>query len=72
MNSEVRGGEKASTRWLWFFQLASPPHAYRLLGLWRPWLFWPAIVLLAFIGIADAIFDFRNRAGTGKPPALTQ
>ncbi len=35
-------------------------------------LFWPAIVLLAFIGIADAIFDFRNRAGTGKPPALTQ
>ena len=36
--------------WLWFYQLASPPHAYRLLGLWRPWLMWPALVLMA-IGV---------------------
>jgi len=34
-------------------------------------LFWPIIILLAFIGVADAIFDFRSRAGPGKPPALT-
>lgn len=36
--------------WLWFYQLASPPHAYRLLGLWRPWLMWPALALMA-IGV---------------------
>ena len=32
---------------------------------------WP-IVILSLIGVADAIFDFRNRVGSGKPPALTQ
>ena len=32
---------------------------------------WP-IVILTLIGVADAIFDFRNRVGAGKPPALTQ
>ncbi len=35
-------------------------------------LFWPVIILFALIGIADAVFDFRNRIGAGKPPALTQ
>jgi hypothetical protein len=32
---------------------------------------WP-IVLLTLLGVTDAIFDFRNRVGAGKPPALTQ
>ncbi len=64
MNSEVRGGERASTRWLWFFQLASPPHAYRLLGLWRPWLFWPAIVLIligTYGGLVMAPADYQQK-----------
>jgi heme exporter protein C len=40
--------------WLWFYKLASPPHAYQLLGKWRPWLFWPAIVLIA-VGVAGGL-----------------
>lgn len=32
---------------------------------------WP-IIVLTLLGVADAIFDFRNRVGAGKPPALTQ
>lgn len=32
--------------WLWFHKLSSPPHAYRIAGLLRPWLFWPAILLM--------------------------
>jgi len=32
---------------------------------------WP-IIILTLLGVADAIFDFRNRVGAGKPPALTQ
>ena len=31
--------------WLWFNKLASPPHFYRIAGLWIPWLAWPAAVL---------------------------
>ena len=56
MNSEARASEKSSsaTRWLWFYQLASPPHAYRLLGLWRPYLLWPALLLIV-IGLYGAL-----------------
>ena len=32
--------------WLWFHKLSSPPHAYRTAERLRPWLFWPAVVLL--------------------------
>jgi heme exporter protein C len=32
--------------WLWFHKLGSPPYAYRIAGLCRPWLFWPAVILL--------------------------
>ena len=32
--------------WTWFHKFASPPHAYRLLGNLRPWLFWPALILM--------------------------
>jgi heme exporter protein C len=40
--------------WLWFYKLASPPHAYELLGKWRPWLFWPAVLLIA-IGVCGGL-----------------
>lgn len=32
--------------WLWFHKLSSPPYAYRTAGLVRPWLFWPAVLLM--------------------------
>lgn len=32
--------------WLWFHKLSSPPYAYRTAGRVRPWLFWPAMLLL--------------------------
>ena len=32
--------------WTWFHKFASPPHAYRLLGTMRPWLFWPALAMM--------------------------
>ena len=32
--------------WLWFHKLASPPHAYRLLGTLAPWFGWPALALI--------------------------
>jgi heme exporter protein C len=32
--------------WKWFHQLASPPHFYRLAGLWAPWLLGLALVTM--------------------------
>ena len=32
--------------WTWFHKLASPPHAYRLLGRFAPWFGWPALALI--------------------------
>ncbi|HEY5806865.1 MAG TPA: heme ABC transporter permease [Povalibacter sp.] len=55
---------RTATRWLWFFQLASPPHAYALLGKWRPWFFWPAMVLMAiglYGGLAIAPGDYQQK-----------
>jgi heme exporter protein C len=34
--------------WVWFHKLASPPFAYALARRLRPWLFWPAIALMAW------------------------
>lgn len=31
--------------WTWFHKLASPPHFYRMAGLFRPWFFWSAVIL---------------------------
>lgn len=63
--SHTRAEQTApATRWLWFFQLASPPHAYRLLGKWRPWLFWPALILMAigvYGGLAMAPADYQQK-----------
>ncbi|HKE93106.1 MAG TPA: heme ABC transporter permease CcmC [Povalibacter sp.] len=50
--------------WLWFYKLASPPHAYRLLGLWRPWLLWPAILLMiigVYGGLMVAPADYQQK-----------
>ena len=32
--------------WLWFHKLASPPHAYRLLGKMAPWFGWSSLALI--------------------------
>lgn len=50
--------------WLWFHKLSSPPYAYRTAGLVRPWLFWPAILLLivgAIGGLALAPEDYQQK-----------
>jgi heme exporter protein C len=50
--------------WLWFYKLASPPHAYRLLGAIRPWLFWPAIAMLlvgVYGGLVLAPPDYQQK-----------
>lgn len=33
--------------WLWFHKLSSPPYAYRIAGMLRPWFLWPALLLMA-------------------------
>jgi heme exporter protein C len=50
--------------WTWFHKLASPPYAYRFAQRLRPWLLWPAIVLM--LGAAyEALFvvpiDYQQR-----------
>lgn len=50
--------------WLWFHKLSSPPHAYRTAGLVRPWLFWPAVVLMiagAIGGLVLAPEDYQQK-----------
>jgi heme exporter protein C len=50
--------------WLWFHKLSSPPYAYRIAGLLRPWFFWPAVVLIAvstFGGLVLAPPDYQQK-----------
>lgn len=50
--------------WLWFHKLSSPPYAYRTAGLVRPWLFWPAVLLLlvgAVGGLVLAPEDYQQK-----------
>jgi heme exporter protein C len=50
--------------WLWFHKLSSPPYAYRTAGLVRPWLFWPAVLLLlvgAYGGLVLAPEDYQQK-----------
>jgi heme exporter protein C len=50
--------------WLWFHKLSSPPYAYRTAGLLRPWLFWPAILLMvigAVGGLVLAPEDYQQK-----------
>lgn len=50
--------------WLWFHKLSSPPYAYRTAGLMRPWLFWPAVLLMlvgAVGGLVLAPEDYQQK-----------
>ena len=50
--------------WLWFYKLSSPPYAYRTAGRVRPWLFWPAILLMivgAVGGLVLAPEDYQQK-----------
>ena len=49
--------------WLWFHKLASPPHAYRLLGKMAPWFGWPALALILLAtwwGLVKAPADYQQ------------
>ncbi|MBL8270197.1 heme ABC transporter permease [Steroidobacter sp.] len=50
--------------WLWFHKLSSPPYAYRTAGAVRPWLFWPAVLLMlvgAYGGLVLAPEDYQQK-----------
>lgn len=50
--------------WLWFYKLASPPHAYAIAARLRPWLLWPALVLMgvaAYGGLVLAPADYQQK-----------
>lgn len=52
--------------WTWFFQLASPPHFYRMAGSLVPWLLWPALLLIAvgtWGGLVIAPADYQQGDG---------
>jgi heme exporter protein C len=52
--------------WNWFHKLASPPHFYRLAGLFGPWLLWPSLLLLAigtYGGLVLAPADYQQGDG---------
>ncbi len=52
--------------WNWFHQLASPPHFYRLAGIFAPWLLWPSLLLLAigtYGGLVLAPADYQQGDG---------
>lgn len=50
--------------WLWFHKLSSPPYAYRTAGALRPWLWWPALAIIAFAtfgGLVLAPMDYQQK-----------
>lgn len=50
--------------WLWFHKLSSPPHAYRIAGMLRPWLLWPSVALMlvaAYWGLVIAPEDYQQK-----------
>jgi heme exporter protein C len=52
--------------WTWFHKLASPPHAYRILGTIAPWFGWAslALILLAtWWGLVKAPPDYQQGDG---------
>ena len=49
--------------WTWFHKLASPPHFYRLAGLWMPWFLGSAVVLMVvglYSGVVLAPADYQQ------------
>jgi heme exporter protein C len=52
--------------WTWFHRLASPPHAYRILGRLAPWFGWTAlaaILLATWWGLVKAPPDYQQGDG---------
>jgi heme exporter protein C len=52
--------------WTWFHKLASPPHFYRLAGIFGPWLLWPSLIMLAigiYGGLVLAPPDYQQGEG---------
>jgi heme exporter protein C len=52
--------------WTWFHKLASPPHIYRLAGIFAPWLFWPSMILILvgfYGGLVLAPADYQQGDG---------
>lgn len=52
--------------WNWFFKLGSPPHFYRIAGLFEPWLLGLAVVLIvtgAYGGLVLAPPDYLQGEG---------
>ena len=50
--------------WLWFHKLSSPPYAYRVATLLRPWFFWSALALMLFAaygGLVLAPPDYQQK-----------
>ena len=56
--------------WTWFHKLASPPHAYRILGSLAPWFGWASLVLIL---VATWCADSKpQRRPLGKPKTDTK
>ena len=52
--------------WTWFHKLASPPHAYRILGRIAPWFGWVALALILLAtwwGLVKAPADYQQGDG---------
>ena len=52
--------------WTWFHKLASPPHAYRILGSLAPWFGWASLVLIlvaTWWGLVKAPADYQQGDG---------
>ncbi len=52
--------------WNWFHKLASPPHFYRLAGIFSPWLLWSSLILIAigtYGGLVLAPADYQQGEG---------
>jgi heme exporter protein C len=50
--------------WLWFHKLSSPPYAYRIAGMLRPWLLWPAVLMMligAYGGLVLSPPDYQQK-----------
>jgi len=50
--------------WLWFHKLASPPYAYAVARRFRPWLLWPALLLMgwaAYAGLFVVPPDYQQK-----------
>jgi heme exporter protein C len=50
--------------WTWFHKLASPPYAFRLCGILRPWFFWPAVIAMliaTYGGLVIVPADYQQK-----------